>query len=539
MVESLGDNICDNCGSDRGPPDFSSVSVDNCGTCKRRTCAQCSIMLEFCGRNMCFDCLKGKHQDGTPFESRCPACDTGLREARLHQAAKSGDVESIQKICDEGVNVNVRERQCFVQAGWAPLLHKGRTPMYYAVLGGHIDAVGKLLSLGASDNSIASEYPDSHIDIIQLAEEKKHPVIKNMLIESFAHRKLTGEDISFVVRRVMKDRVAELLDQVPVNCIDTEDLFGFTPLQEAIITDDLDMVRLLLEKSSKSDTGSKNATRALKLAVGNNCNDIVVELLSRGFSFEGAESSEWSDLLYSAVMSNNIDLASLIIDKGADIETIHKNPYSQTVLHYAIADSKVEMAGFLIEKGADLNARNEEGMGPLHAASRNRSSELVDKLIAAGADVNSEDDDGRTPLHHVALRSPSDVKIKYNINDESFENTETELNDTFTELSPMVYETMLHILLSGILNRTDAIVTSLLYKSAHLQQKDKSGLTPLKTALISDSVISAYSLAKAGAELEPSSLEHVGKLKDLGLAGNTIESLLKLKSYYENDPADI
>jgi len=52
------------------------------------------------------------------------------------------------------------------------------------------------------------------------------------------------------------------------------------------------MVRLLLEKSSKSDTGSKNATRALKLAVGNNCNDIVVELLSRGFSFEGAESSK-------------------------------------------------------------------------------------------------------------------------------------------------------------------------------------------------------------------------------------------------------
>jgi len=113
------------------------------------------------------------------------------------------------------------------------------------------------------------------------------------------------------------------------------------------------------------------------------------------------------------------------------------------------------------------------------------------------------------------------------------------LNDAFTESLPMVYETMLHILLSGILNRTDAIVTSLLYKSAHLQQKDKSGLTPLKTALISDSVISAYSLAKAGAELEPSSLEHVGKLKDLGLAGNTIESLLKLKSYYENDPADI
>ena len=534
MLDGSGENICGNCGSDRGAPDFSSISVDNCGTCKRLTCAQCSTMLEFCGRNICFDCLKGKHQNGTPFESRCSVCHTGLFEARLHQAAKSGDVENIQEICEEGVDVNVRERQCFVQAGWAPLLHKGRTPMYYAVLEGHIDAVGKLLSLGASDNSITSEYPDSHIDIIQLAEENGHPIIKNMLIESFARRKLTEEDISFVVRRGMKDRVTELLDRVPINCIDTEDVFGFTPLQEAIIADDLDMVRLLLEKSSKFDMDSKHATIAMKLAVGNNCNDIVVELLSQG----GLGSSEWSDLLYSAVMSDNTDLASLIIDKGADIEAIHENPYSQTALHYAIADSKVEMAGFLVDKGADLNSRNEEGMSPIHAACRSRSGELVYKLIEAGADVNSEDDDGRTPLHHVALMSPSSVKIKYSINDEIFEHTEAELNDTFTGSLPMGYQTMLNILCSGILDRTDVIVTSLIHKGAHLQQKDKSKLTPLKTALISDSVISAYSLAKAGAELEPSSLEHVGKLQDLGLAGNTIESLLELKTSYENDPID-
>ena len=68
-------------------------------------------------------------------------------------------------------------------------------------------------------------------DLVILVEEKEHPVIKNMLIESFARRKLTGEDISFVVRRGMKDRVAELLDRVPVNCIDTEDFFGFPPLR--------------------------------------------------------------------------------------------------------------------------------------------------------------------------------------------------------------------------------------------------------------------------------------------------------------------
>ena len=100
-------------------------------------------------------------------------------------------------------------------------------------------------------------------------------------------------------------------------------------------------------------------------------------------------------------------------------------------------------------------------------------------------------------------------------------------------------ETMLHFLVSGILNRTDAIVTSLLYCCAHLQQKDKLGLTPLKTALLSDNVISAYSLAKAGAKLGPSSLEHVGKFYDLGLAGGMMKSLLKLKSSYENYSADI
>jgi ankyrin repeat protein len=56
--------------------------------------------------------------------------------------------------------------------------------------------------------------------------------------------------------------------------------------------------------------------------------------------------------------------------------------------------------GFLIDKGADVNARNNNGMGPLKyaatALSLNRNT--VEHLLQKGADVNAKDEMGISPL---------------------------------------------------------------------------------------------------------------------------------------------
>ena len=67
----------------------------------------------------------------------------------------------------------------------------------------------------------------------------------------------------------------------------------------------------------------------------------------------------------------------------------------------------------LWQEKADVNARDDDGMTPLHyAAKYSQSNAVIRKLVAAGADVNARDDDGMTPLHYAARLCKPDQFIK-------------------------------------------------------------------------------------------------------------------------------
>ena len=48
--------------------------------------------------------------------------------------------------------------------------------------------------------------------------------------------------------------------------------------------------------------------------------------------------------------------------------------------------------------GADVNAKNDGGFTPLHAAALNGHKEIAELLIEKGANLNAKDRRGRTPL---------------------------------------------------------------------------------------------------------------------------------------------
>lgn len=106
----------------------------------------------------------------------------------------------------------------------------------------------------------------------------------------------------------------------------------------------------------------------------------------------------FADLLVSCIENNRIDLITLAIERGADINSLATSSY--TVLYLACLNSNNEMVRFLIEKGADVNKKSSGGNVPLMGAiaAQKDSTEKVTSLLEKKANVDEQDEKLDTPL---------------------------------------------------------------------------------------------------------------------------------------------
>ena len=68
----------------------------------------------------------------------------------------------------------------------------------------------------------------------------------------------------------------------------------------------------------------------------------------------------------------------------------------------AAGEGNIRTVKWLLVIGTDVNARDEDGVTPLHAAAWRGQKEVAELLTAEGADVNAKNNHGSTPLHDAA-----------------------------------------------------------------------------------------------------------------------------------------
>ena len=190
--------------------------------------------------------------------------------------------------------------------------------------------------------------------------------------------------------------------------------------------DVLEIIRLLLTHGADAEARFPNGAPVLSRAVENP--EVVRLLIAHCADVRAADSTGDTALHAAAAVSvprdeEGTDQASHVIGAiggllaaGADVNAANHD--GLTPLHVAVSRGQAAVAGFLVSAGANVGAADAEGRIPLHLAAYKDERDVLfsvdkrgvlDMLLEHTMDPNARDKQGLTPLHYAA-RHGSEVE---------------------------------------------------------------------------------------------------------------------------------
>jgi ankyrin repeat protein len=260
-----------------------------------------------------------------------------------------------------------------------------------------------------------------------------------------------AEEIHHAVKHDDIETVKKLVENDPkvLQCKEKEQ--GWTPLDIAIMNNNVRMVEYLLSKGA--DANAKYRGRG-EGKILNNMTPLYLALNSIG--------------------DRTIEIMELLISKGADVN-VKCCSTEDTPLHNACKkESNLKIVEFLVSKGADVKAENRHGSTPLHRACRSGQLEIVEFLLSKGAEVDKvSKSDKVTPLWEAAVGGRKEV-MELLLSKGA--NINTINNASGTGVTP------LH---AAAKEGHKEMTEFLLSKGANINAVTKTGLTPLHLAIFS------------------------------------------------------
>jgi ankyrin repeat protein len=102
--------------------------------------------------------------------------------------------------------------------------------------------------------------------------------------------------------------------------------------------------------------------------------------------------------LHLAAYFGQLEVARMLLGRGADPNAVTLNGARVTPLHSAVTAKHRDTASLLLALGASPNAVQRGGFTALHIAARDGDEAIVDMLLLRGADATRAGDDGKTSI---------------------------------------------------------------------------------------------------------------------------------------------
>ena len=159
-------------------------------------------------------------------------------------------------------------------------------------------------------------------------------------------------------------------------------------IHDAVRSGDLEKVKTLLKSNNEwLNNPDQNQKTPLHLALESGHIDIASYLIERGADINLKDKDKASPL-HNAAYLGNLEIVDLLLKKGAT-SLNEGNFRGQTPLHFACERGHPEVANCLLDAGADIEARDMIGRTPLMITAMSRNMEVVSVLMKRGADINA------------------------------------------------------------------------------------------------------------------------------------------------------
>ncbi len=108
-------------------------------------------------------------------------------------------------------------------------------------------------------------------------------------------------------------------------------------------------------------------------------------------------------LFYGAIARGDIDAVQHFLEENRDIDINYRGDDYNTPLHKACKHGNMNLVSLFLDFGADIEAKSKTGSTPLFHAALNDHREAVELLLQRGANVNATNKHG-TSLHIAVMR---------------------------------------------------------------------------------------------------------------------------------------
>ena len=216
---------------------------------------------------------------------------------------------------------------------------------------------------------------------------------------------------------------------------------GITPLHSlAFSSNDLALFDYFISKGVNINQANQEGNTALLNAAYSNNIDIIKQLQEHVNDIN-AVNKDGKSALTNAMYKNSIEVAKFLVEKGADVTLKDKD--GNSLMYYVLKNFNSEnpkefneKITLLTHKGLNVQEAQNKENNLFHIALEDANNmDLLKRLYTMKINVNAKNKEGMSPLHKAVMKAENDVVLKYLISIGANRLAKTSFGETVYDLA--------------------------------------------------------------------------------------------------------